>query len=92
MAALQQPLVLDYALRPYDSFKWVNIFAWADVVSGHLIYYDLPAGSHLPPNTARENIVQNMSAAEAWVPIYAHVQYWGGKTLRGAMWEAITEA
>ena len=35
---------------------------------------------------ARENTVQNMSAAEAWVPIYAHVQYWGGKTLRAAMW------
>jgi hypothetical protein len=40
---------------------------------------------------ARENTVQNMSAAEAWVPIYAHVQYWGGKTLRAAMREAITE-
>ena len=92
LAALQQPLVLDYALRPYESFKWVNIFAWADVVSGHLIYYDLPAGTHLPKNMARENVVQNMSAAEAWVPIYAHVQYWGGKTLRAAMWEAITES
>jgi hypothetical protein len=89
MAALDQPLVLSYALRP-QTFEWVNIYSWADVVSGHLIYYDLPAHAKLPRDMGIKNPVRNEPAPEAYVPIYAHIQYWGGKTLREELWKAIT--
>ena len=92
LAGLTQPLVLDYALRPLGTFEWVNIFSLADVVSGHLIYYDLPAGTHVPLHSAASNPVRNEMAPEAWVPLYAHVQYWSGKTLRDEMWKAILNA
>lgn len=41
LAARQQPLILDYQkFRPLETFRWINIHAPADIISGHLDYYD----------------------------------------------------
>ena len=85
MAALMQPLVLDYALRP---FPWVNLYSRKDIVSGYLQYYDFPnpdtpAPTHGPsvPRPPGYNPVQNHPDPAAHTPIYAHLQYWNGQAL-----------
>jgi hypothetical protein len=41
LAARKQPLILDYQkFRPLDTVRWINIHAPADIISGHLNYYD----------------------------------------------------
>src|SRR5665213_239077 len=76
MAGLMQALVLDYNLRP---FLWVNLFSHADIVSGALEYYDTPTTSRqLLPN---RNPIRSKTDPSAWIPLYAHIQYWKGKAL-----------
>jgi hypothetical protein len=94
LAALQQPLVLDYRLRP---FPWINLYSHADIVSGHLVYYDVPT----PPPTAADpnpmpipepigyNPVQNVIDPAAHTPILAHTQYWNGDLLSCLLISAI---
>ncbi|HZR58749.1 MAG TPA: hypothetical protein VFA74_17905 [Terriglobales bacterium] len=85
LAARQQPLILDYEkFRPLDRFRWINIHAAADIVSGHLDYYDLPHGH----NVSGFNPVQNIVDHDARIPLLAHVEYWENPTLHHVLYEA----
>jgi len=89
LAAQKQPLILDYRRwRPKDSFRWVNIYSRADVISGNLSYYDLPLDpSNSPP--PGYNPVINKPDYQAWIPFAAHIQYWNNSTLREELFAAI---
>lgn len=86
LAAQKQPLILDYQqFRPRQSFRWVNIYSRADIISGRLAYYDTPPGSANPA----PNPVENVTDWQAWIPIVAHVQYWNNRKLREELYRAI---
>ena len=81
LAGLEQPLILDYRLRP-PTFKWENLYCKNDIVSGRLVYYDLP---EVAPG---QNRVENIEA-KGLIPIYAHVQYWTKPDLRRILQNAL---
>ena len=82
LAARQQPLILDYMkFRPLESFKWINIFSPADIVSGSLEYYDV---KDLPGY----NGIINVRDPEATTPLLAHVQYWSNAELHKQLYDA----
>lgn len=89
LAAQKQPLILDYQrFRPWPGFCWTNIYSRADIVSGRLNYYDLPLtspGQRIP----YRNPVHNKVDKQAFVPFYAHVQYWKNRILRQELFDAI---
>jgi hypothetical protein len=88
LAALRQPLILSYAkFRPRE-FRWVNIYSRADVVSGPLTYYDAPLAQGKPPDPHRNPVI-NVVDYQAWIPFYAHVQYWNNTKLREELREAV---
>jgi hypothetical protein len=88
LAGLQQPLIMTYAVRP-STFKWINLYSPADIISGELAYYDCQsdvAGNHA---CADPNVVENHRDPSAWMPLYAHMQYWNGQMLAGALRAAL---
>lgn len=85
LAARQQPLILDYEkFRPIETFRWINIYAAADIISGRLAYYDVPDRS----NVSGFNPVTNVPDPDARVPLFAHLAYWENPTLHGVLYEA----
>jgi hypothetical protein len=76
LAAAVQPLIVSYADYRPATFTWVNIWSLMDIISGSLQYYDRPDVLETDANH-----VQNIPDYQAWVPFYAHVQYWGNKKL-----------
>jgi hypothetical protein len=88
LAARQQPLILDYVkFRPLETFRWVNIYSPADIVSGSLEYYDVEFdhdGKKLPGY----NKVDNRIDHEATTPLLAHVQYWNNAELHKQLYDA----
>jgi hypothetical protein len=85
LAARQQPLILDYdKFRPLGTFRWINIYAPADIISGRLAYYDVPDGS----NVSGFNPVTNVPDPDARIPLFAHLAYWENPTLHGVLYEA----
>lgn len=80
LAAAMQPLIVDYAYRP-PSFQWINMWSPMDIISGALNYYDDPRGGTNP--------VHNVINWAAWVPFYAHVQYWDSKPFRKLLYDAV---
>jgi hypothetical protein len=92
-AAAVQPMIADYRNRPQE---WVNLWSHADIISGHLDFYD-------PPNVlnakhpehyvhARTNPkgVQNYLDPDARTPVGAHVEYWDGKKFAEQLYRGIT--
>jgi hypothetical protein len=71
LAAVVQPLIQDYANRP---FPGVNVFSRNDIICGHLDFYDLP-NQAIPPG------VDNVPDEEALIPLVAHVEYWNNLTV-----------
>jgi hypothetical protein len=91
LAAQRQPLILNYEeFRPQNTFHWTNIYSRADIVSGSLKYYDTPdkPDPKMPPQPFR-NPVENVVDWGAWVPLLAHMQYWGDQKLRTELYRAI---
>jgi len=76
-AAVLQPLIRSYEFRPKE---WVNIYSWADLISGKLRFYDDPARAGGPPR------VQNVPDPQAWVPLAAHTEYWLNEILGDTMY------
>ncbi len=72
LAAMAQPLIQDYRLRPG---VWLNIFAPADWISGQLDFYDPPVAPDFvgPPDPWR---VRNIVDPDATRPLAAHTAYW----------------
>lgn len=85
LAARKQPLILDYQkFRPLRTFQWINIYAPADIISGHLDYYDASDTTNLED----VNPVTNVVDPEATTPLLAHVQYWENAKLHQWLYEA----
>lgn len=85
LAASVQPLIVSYGLYRRPPFEWVNIWSRMDIVSGELNYYDDPARpANVPP------CVHNMIDPKAWVPLYAHVQYWNNPLLREQLYRFVS--
>lgn len=82
MAAACQPLILNKQYRQY--LTWINLWSPWDVVSGSLDYYD---ATNLPESDPLH--VQNEKDPAAWVPFYAHVQYWTGRRLAQHLFNAV---
>jgi|CZKC01.1.fsa_nt_gi hypothetical protein len=82
LAARQQPLILDYEkFRPLETFRWINIFSPADIISGSLEYYDVEG---LPGY----NGVVNVKDPQATTPLLAHIQYWDNAELHQQLYDA----
>ncbi len=87
LAARMQPLILDYQkFRPLDTFRWINIHAPADIISGHLDYYDVPETDK--DDVKGFNPVFNKIDPEATTPLLAHVQYWENEMLHEELYDA----
>ncbi|HVO63888.1 MAG TPA: hypothetical protein VMT53_23400 [Terriglobales bacterium] len=76
LAAAVQPLIVSYPDYRPEWFEWVNIWSPMDIISGSLEYYD---GPDVTANDPRH--VKNIRDKRAWIPLFAHVQYWGNPTL-----------
>jgi hypothetical protein len=84
LAARQQPLILDYEKFRPASFRWINIHAPADIISGSLEYYDASD----PTGLTGINRIHNVIDPEATTPLLAHVQYWENAKLREFLYDA----
>jgi len=82
LAAVVQPLIQDYP--KFRTFPWVNVYSRNDIICGHLDFYDLPANQRPPGARAVENIKDE----DAFVPLVAHVDYWGNCTV----WDTLLKA
>lgn len=80
LAAVVQPLIQSYS--KYRIFPWVNVYSRNDIICGHLDFYDLP-GTLTPP------AVDNVKDEDAFVPLVAHVDYWGNCTVWNKLLEAV---
>jgi hypothetical protein len=80
LAAVVQPLIQSY--KKYRIFPWLNIYSRNDIICGHLDFYDLPGT--LPPWG-----VENVKDEDAFVPLVAHVDYWGNRIVWDKLLAAI---
>jgi len=83
LAASVQPLIVDYSYR--QKLDWINLWSPMDIISGAVNYYDDPGKSPTDPEC-----VQNAIDWGAWVPFYAHVQYWHSKRLRKSLYDHVS--
>lgn len=92
LAATVQPLIVSYENRTIDKpsprgperFRWINIFAPSDWISGSLDYYDYQPHPHLG--------IHNVRDPEASLfPPSAHTEYWDHRVFRQWLWKLISE-
>jgi len=77
LAAVVQPLLESRRVR--EKIPWVNVYSRNDVICGSLDFYDLPPGTANPiPSIKR---VENVKDEDALIPLTAHVEYWGNRTV-----------
>lgn len=92
-AASVQPMIANYNCRPPE---WVNLWSPADIISGHLDYYDPPnfLNAKRPEKYihAMKNpkAVQNYIDPDARTPLKAHIEYWDGKMFAEHLYRGIT--
>ena len=67
LATALQPLISDYAFRP---FRWVNVFSRRDPISGRLTSYDDSSQA-----LYRRRRVRNLPDRAAVLPLLAHLEY-----------------
>jgi hypothetical protein len=79
-AAAWQPMIRAYGFRPA---KWINIWSWFDIVSAPLHYYDVPG------TAGGGKRIQNITDAEAFVPLVAHTEYWNDDLLGDTMYREL---
>jgi hypothetical protein len=72
LAATVQPIIESY--RNFRKFRWINVYSRNDVVSGKLVFYDLPCMQ--TPKEAPPLAVHNLIDPDNSVPLVAHVDYW----------------
>jgi hypothetical protein len=85
LVASVQPLIVDYDRYRRKNFHWINIWSPWDIISGSLDYYDDP---DMPVTDPRH--VNNMADPQAWIPLAAHVQYWGNEMLRKQLYKYVS--
>ncbi|MFY9822107.1 MAG: hypothetical protein WAM82_12045 [Thermoanaerobaculia bacterium] len=84
LAASVQPLLEHYALRPQ---RWVNIYSPWDIISGKLIFFDLP-GQEYPDNSQG---VENCVDPDATTLLIAHTEYWENPLLFETIFKQVTQ-
>jgi hypothetical protein len=85
LAASVQPLILSYKLFRPPTFKWINIWSKRDIISGELNYYDDPHTHALDRRP-----IENMIDPDAWVPLFAHTQYWKDPMLADQLYHYVS--
>jgi hypothetical protein len=89
MACAIQPLITDYSFRfdqkrtPHGP-RWINLWSPKDIISGELIYFDYKKQA-----PSRDSLVCNIPDPACTIPLYAHVQYWGGELLRKTVYDQL---
>jgi hypothetical protein len=92
-SAAVQPMISDYRNRPME---WINLWSKADIISGHLDFYDPPNAlnakhpEHYLHVRANPRQVQNHIDPDAKTPLKAHIEYWDGKMLADQLYRGIT--
>jgi hypothetical protein len=77
LAAVVQPLLESRHVR--ETIPWVNVYSRNDVICGSLDFYDLPPGTANPISSIKR--VENVKDEDALIPLTAHVEYWGNRTV-----------
>ena len=70
LAATVQPLIQSY--KKFRNFKWINIYAKRDIVSGRLDFYDDKENDDCTPARVVDNIIDE----DALIPLASHNEYW----------------
>ncbi len=92
-AAAVQPMIADYRNRPPE---WVNLWSKADIISGHLDFYDPPNvmnakhPEHFTHARTNPKAIQNHIDPDAKTPLKAHIEYWDGKMFADQLYRGIT--
>jgi hypothetical protein len=92
-AAAVQPMIASYVNRPQE---WVNLWSHADIISGHLDFYDPPNvlnakhPEHYVHSRMNPKGVQNYIDPDAKTPLKAHIEYWDGKMFAAQLYRGIT--
>jgi hypothetical protein len=92
-AAAVQPMIASYVNRPEE---WVNLWSRADIISGHLDFYDPPNvlnakhPDHYVHSRMNPKGVQNYIDPDARTPLKAHIEYWDGKMFAEQLYRGIT--
>ena len=92
-SAAVQPMIADYRNRPHE---WVNLWSHADIISGHLDFYDPPnAKNAKQPERyihamTNPRAIHNCIDPDARTPLKAHVEYWDGKMFAEQLYRGVT--
>ena len=92
-AAAVQPMITSYVNRPQE---WVNLWSHADIISGHLDFYDPPNvlnakhPEHYVHSRLNPKGVQNYIDPDAKTPLKAHIEYWDGRMFAEQLYRGIT--
>ncbi|MFI5070784.1 MAG: hypothetical protein ACHP8A_07830 [Terriglobales bacterium] len=92
-AAAVQPMIADYRNRPQE---WINLWSRADIISGHLDFYDPPNAinakhpEHYVHARMNPKGIQNHIDPDAKTPLKAHIEYWDGKMFADQLYRGIT--
>ncbi|MEQ1916385.1 MAG: hypothetical protein ABL856_06635 [Gallionella sp.] len=70
LAATVQPLIQNY--KKFRNFRWINIYAKRDIVSGRLDFYDDKDNDDCTPARAVDNFIDE----DALIPLASHNEYW----------------
>ncbi|MEQ1629995.1 MAG: hypothetical protein ABL873_05745 [Gallionella sp.] len=70
LAATVQPLIQNY--KKFRNFRWINIYAKRDIVSGRLDFYDDKENDDCTPARAVDNLIDE----DALIPLASHNEYW----------------
>ena len=88
LAATVQPIIQSYP--KFRKFPWVNVHSYNDIISGRLVFYDVPeVQADLKEKDVQPPAVQNMVDEEASVPLVAHVDYWKNELVWKQLFERI---
>lgn len=85
LAATKQSMILDYDYRPEH---WVNLYSYMDPVGGRLDFYDVSSRDAV--TLANPKRIQNRRDRRAWIPAWAHNQYWTNPMLRQILVDELT--
>ena len=87
LATNVQPLILDRRFR--SALRWENLWSPADLISGHLSYYDEDADHAALSGPPAEHRVNNAKDPHSTIPLLAHIMYWQSPLLANKLLLAV---
>ena len=85
--AWRQPLIREARFRP---FRWLNVYAPADIFSGRLDYFDPPRHERAAEGHTLPRPVDNVEDDDALTLLAAHGEYWGDRAVFAPLYEELT--